>query len=105
MVVQSEFFDAPMGARDWWLVPEEGEIDLCLEDPGCEIDVLIKSSLAAITAVWTCQESFNSAMKKGDIKALGDPGLTGKLQDWLRSSLLSRLGTLDKLPGLNWNVQ
>ncbi len=105
MVVQSEFFDAPMGARDWWLVPEEGEIDLCLEDPGCEIDVLIKSSLAAITAVWTCQESFNSAMKKGDINALGDPGLTGKLQDWLRSSLLSRLGTLDKLPGLNWNVQ
>ena len=29
IVVQFEYFDAPQGARDWWLVSENGEIDLC----------------------------------------------------------------------------
>ena len=105
VVVQFEYPDAPKGARDWWLISEKGEIDLCLEDPGYEIDVLIKSSLAAMTAVWTCQLQFKDAVKKGDIKALGDTKLTNKLQGWLRSSLLSKLGTLGELPNLDWNLQ
>lgn len=104
VVVQFEYWDAPKGARDWWLISENSEIDLCLEDPGHEIDVLIKSSLATMTAVWTCQLRFRDAVKKGEIKALGNSKLTSKLQEWLRSSLLSRLGTLDELPQLAWDI-
>ena len=102
VVVQFEYSDAPKGAQEWWLVSEDGEIDLCLDDPGYEIDLLITSSLAAITAVWTCQISLNDAIKRGEIKVLGNAQLTSKLQDWLCSSLLSKLGTLNELPKLDW---
>jgi len=102
VVVQFEYPDAPKGAQDWWLVSEAGEIDLCLTNPGHEIDLLIIAPLAAITAVWTCQTPLNDAIKKGDIKVLGNGQLSNKLQDWLCSSLLSKLGTSDQLPKLQW---
>jgi DNA-binding HxlR family transcriptional regulator len=104
IVVQFEFPDAPKGERDWWLVSENGEIDLCLKNPGYDVDIMIKCSLKTMSAIWVCQQHFRDAVKKGDIKVLGDTKLTSKLQDWLRSSPLARLGTIDKLPELAWNI-
>jgi len=100
--VQFEYPDAPKGANLWWLIAENGEVDLCLNDPSYEIDLIINSSLAVMTAVWTCQIKFNDAVKSQDIKVLGDNKLSKNLQNWLCSSLLSKLGTLDKIPPLNW---
>lgn len=103
IVVQFEYSDTPKAARDWWLVAEKGEIDLCLNDQGFDVDIMIKCSLKAMTEVWVCQKRFRDAVKNGDIKVAGDPKLINKLQDWLRSSPLSRLGTLENLPELVWN--
>jgi len=103
IVVQFEFIDALEGVRDWWLISQNGEIDLCLTDNGYEVDIVIKCSVKAMTEVWICQRSFNDAVKQGDIKVMGDPKLAGKLQSWLRSSPLSKLGTMEKLPVLNWH--
>ena len=102
IVVQFEYPDAPKGGRDWWLVSENGEIDLCLRDPGHDVDIVIKCSLKTMTEIWICQQQFRNAVKHGDIKVTGDSKLASKLQDWLRSSPLSRLGTIDELPELVW---
>lgn len=103
IVVQFEYYDAPKDARNWWLVAEKGEIDLCLNDQGFDVDIMIKCSLKAMTEVWVCQKRFHDAVKNGDIKVTGDSKLSNKLQDWLRSSSLSKLGTVDNLPKLVWN--
>lgn len=101
-VVQFEYADAPKGARDWWLVSDAGEIDLCMIDPGHEVDVLIRCSLRAMTRVWTCQQSFRDAVRAHEIEALGDSKLTDRLQDWLRASGLSALGAHNGAPQLHW---
>ena len=105
VVVQFEYPDAPKGAKDWWLVSENGEIDLCLHDRGIDVDIVIRSSLKAMTKVWICEQSFNEAKKSGEITVLGAPALANKLQEWLRSSPLSKLGTLDALPTLDWGFE
>ncbi|MCK5263187.1 MAG: helix-turn-helix transcriptional regulator [Gammaproteobacteria bacterium] len=102
VVVQFEYPDAPKGGKHWWLVSDNGEIDLCLNDHGYEIDILIKCSLKVMTRIWVCEQSFNEAEKVGDIKILGDKKLANKLQDWLRTSPLSNLGTINSLPKLDW---
>lgn len=104
VVVQFEYQDAPKGARDWWLVSENEEIDLCLTDPGHEVDILIKCSLKVMTEIWICKKSFNDAAAKGEVAIMGDPALAGKLQTWLRSSPLAMLGTLETLPKLDWGL-
>ena len=101
IVVQFEYPDAPEGARDWWLVSENGEIDLCLNDPGYDVDIVIRCSLKTMTEIWTCQRSFNDAVKRRTVDVKGDSRLADRLQDWLRSSALSRLGAQRESPGLN----
>jgi hypothetical protein len=93
MVVQFEYPDAPRGKRDWWLVSKSGEVDLCLIDPGFDVDVMIKCPLKTMTEVWICQRQFRDAVKSGDIKVSGSTKLIGKLQEWLRASALARLGS------------
>ena len=102
VVVQFEYPDAPKGAKDWWLVSENGEIDLCLNDHGYDVDILIKCSLKVMTKIWICEQSFGEAAKIGNVAIMGDPKLANNIEDWLRSSPLSKLGTLDTLPKLDW---
>ena len=80
------------------------EVALCLSNPGHEVDIVIKCSLKTMSEIWICEQQFGDAVKKGDIKILGDAKLASKLQDWLRSSPLSRLGTIDELPELVWST-
>lgn len=104
IVLQFEYPDASKGATDWWLVSEDGDVDLCLVDPGHEVDIVIKSPLATMTAVWTCQITFKDAVRRGEIEVFGDAKLVEKLQDWLQSSALSRLGSLGGPPDLKWQA-
>lgn len=40
------------GPRLWWLVFDGGEADLCLKDPGYQVDLHVHASLRALTEVW-----------------------------------------------------
>lgn len=97
IVVQFEYPDAP----DWWLVSESSEIDLCLDDPGYDVDIVIRCSLKTMTEIWTCQRSFNEAVKLRKVEVKGDSKLADRLQDWLCSSALSRLGAQSESPDLH----
>lgn len=104
VVVQFEYPDAPIGANLWWLICDKGKVDLCLNDPGFEVDLLINCSLAVMTSIWTCQSDFDQAVKNRQIKVLGNKDLANNLSSWLCSSLLSKLGTVDEIPQLNWQI-
>jgi hypothetical protein len=104
IVVQFEYPDASKGAEDRWLVSEHGEIEPCLNDPGIEVDVVIKSALRTMTAVWTCKIEFDDAVRHGEIEVFGDSALTKNLSEWLQSSALSQLGSLDNPPNLDWTI-
>lgn len=104
IVVQFEYPDAPKGERNWWLVSEDGEMDLCLSNPGHDIDIFIKCSVKTMSGIWICQQRFNDAVNQGTVKVTGDPKLASKLQDWLRSSPLARLGSIGRFPELVWKA-
>lgn len=92
VVVRFHYPDAPRGAREWWLICERGQTDLCLEDPGHEVDVEIVAPLRVMTSVWTCQLPFHVAERRGEVKVFGNSDLRRRLPQWLRASYLSQLG-------------
>jgi len=102
VVVEFHYPDAPEGQRKWWLISENSEIDLCNDDLDFDVDVFIECSLTTMTQVWTCNTTFNEAVQNKQIKVLGDSILTEKMQSWIRSSVLSNLGTVEQLPTLDW---
>lgn len=101
VVVQMVCSEAPEGMQEWWLVAENGEVDLCHEDPGFEVDVVIHAELRAITEVWMRRRSFADAERAGRIKVYGDPDLHKRVPDWLCGSPIARKGeaSLQQSPG------
>jgi DNA-binding HxlR family transcriptional regulator len=85
-VIAFEFPDAKRGMRHWWLVAEEDQVDLCLDDPGYEVDVSILVSLRTMTRIWMGDESFANARAKGLLKLFGPSHLVRKFAGWFALS-------------------
>ncbi len=102
VVVQFDYPDAPSGSRQWWLVTENGEVDLCRTDNGFEVDVVVRCSLRTMTAIWTFQDRFEDAVKRRDVAVSGDAAVAARLKACLLGSALSRLGTRESPPALDW---
>lgn len=92
VTVLFEFNDAPEDMHRWWMVSEAGESDLCRENPGFDVDLLIRSSIRVITDVWMCRRSLADAERNGEVKVMGDQVLRRKLPAWLQGSPIARLG-------------
>ena len=62
---------------------KRNETDLCMTDPGFEVDLFIATDLRTMTAVWMGDVSLQSAMASGDLEADGPTELRRRLKDWL----------------------
>lgn len=71
------------GSRNWWLVVEGPEVDLCYYDPGHDVDLLVTASLRSMTAVWMGYTTVAEEMATGKIRLDGDASLSRRLRDWL----------------------
>jgi hypothetical protein len=82
-VVAFEFTDAPPNKRHWWLVSENSDADLCLTDPGYEVDLFIVTDVRTMTAVWTGDLSLDSAVASAALEVPGAPDHCRRLNGWL----------------------
>lgn len=92
VVVEFAFRDAPSGMGRWWLVSTEGRTDLCLKDPGYEVDVIVRCSVRALTAVWMRECSLQQAQRDGAIEVMGPRELLQCLSAWLGGSFIATMG-------------
>jgi DNA-binding HxlR family transcriptional regulator len=72
--------------RSWWLVIEaagSGKVDLCLTDPGFEIDLYVKSQLRSMTAIWMGFSTVAKEVEAGNVELIGDADITKSMQRWL----------------------
>src|SRR5688500_2268153 len=53
VVIHFKFRDARPGEGAWWLVVEHGVADLCRDDPGRELTLVVDATVRALTDVWT----------------------------------------------------
>lgn len=79
-----------LASRNWWLVVEPSGTDLCLTDPGHEVDLLVTAPLRAMTAVWMGLTSLSTEVEAHRISLDGDPALARSMRDWLGLSPFAR---------------
>ena len=82
VVVQFEFPSLPPRKRFYWLVDDGREVDVCLTDPGMEVDVDISADLRALTRVWMGDERFEIAARQGLIRVRGPSRYSSKVPGW-----------------------
>jgi DNA-binding HxlR family transcriptional regulator len=73
--------------KDWWLLVEKGDVDICTTCPGRDIDVYFTTTLRTMHDVWMGDRSYRDAIAAGDLTIEGDPALTRRVSSWLRPSV------------------
>ncbi|HKP23012.1 MAG TPA: helix-turn-helix domain-containing protein [Dongiaceae bacterium] len=69
--------------RNYWLVIDGRVVDLCLTDPGYEVDLFVECSLRTMTAIWMGLTSVQAELDAGRIELSGDKMLARSIQQWL----------------------
>jgi len=74
----------------WWIVLEEnGERDLCVENPGKGVDIQLRSDLRTMTEIWAGDTGIRAAKKDGRLQLSGNPMLIRTLPLWLRIGMFA----------------
>jgi len=82
-VVKFEFVDYATKMRYWWIVINKGDVDVCIKDPGYDVDLTISSDLKTMTAVWMGDTSIMKAMREKDVVVNGSSHLKKNIAVWL----------------------
>jgi DNA-binding HxlR family transcriptional regulator len=88
-VLGFEFTGAPCEPRRFWLVHENGSVDMCLKDPGYDVDVLVRSDLRLFIEAWRGIRDLRAEIRANRVKLAGRPAATRQLSRWLRLSSLA----------------
>jgi hypothetical protein len=80
-VLQFKFTDLKKFA-DWWVKIDGDETELCLDDPGGDVDVYFTSSLRTLTEVWMGDVSLRDARAGGKLRIVGTRAYLNDLGRW-----------------------
>lgn len=92
VVVRFDFRGVPAGhkaPKTYWLVLERPEVDLCIIEPGFEVDMYVDADLASFTRVWLGEVPIRQAIRDGDIKLNGERQSVKDFPSWLLLSTLA----------------
>jgi len=85
-VLKIEFTDMKSNKRFWWLVIRDGDVDVCVKDPGYDVDLVISSDLKTLTAVWMGDTTIMKALRENQVTVTGATALRNNIAAWLGSS-------------------
>jgi DNA-binding HxlR family transcriptional regulator len=67
----------------FWLVLQRPEVDLCLFDPGYEVNLEIDADVEALAHVYLGHRSLRQLMRSGEVEVHGAPRYRNALPSWL----------------------
>ena len=88
-VLRFEFVDYPSKLRLWWLVIADGEVDICLKDPGHEVTLYIQSTLKTMTRIWMGDLSVSKAKRDKLLNIKGNMAIKNSMSSWIGCSVFA----------------
>jgi DNA-binding HxlR family transcriptional regulator len=81
-VVHFVFDDVAGAARQWWIVIEGDDTDVCDIDPERPVSVTVRGGLRALTRVWRGDTTWAHAIKTGTVRLEGPTPLRRAVPAW-----------------------
>ncbi len=83
-VVQFIYPELPPQERNYWLIAKPGiPVDLCLIDPGHDVNLYITADLHAMASAWIGHSTLQNEIAKEKIKLIGDRALANSIENWM----------------------
>ena len=89
VVVHFRFPDAGEREQEWWLVVEAGRADLCRDDPGHELTLVVEASVRALTEVWTGDRLPAEVLASREVRLTGQSRDAEAFWEWLGTSMFA----------------
>ncbi|MFN0316246.1 MAG: winged helix-turn-helix transcriptional regulator [Burkholderiales bacterium] len=89
VVVNFNFSGVPAryrGARKFWLLLERSGVDVCVRDPGFEVDIWLDADLTTMAKVYLGDLAFSEGLREKKIRMRGMPSLIRQFPAWLLNS-------------------
>jgi len=90
-VVMFWFRDLPSKRSRYWLRLERPEVELCLTNPGFDVELTVETTLSAMVSVWMGDRSPQEAVRSGAIELKGQTRLTRAFPSWLLLSPFAKI--------------
>jgi Predicted transcriptional regulators len=76
----------------WWIVLEEnGERELCVNNPGKGVDIELRSDLRTMTEIWAGDTEIRTVKTNGKLELSGNPVLIRTVSSWLRIGMFANV--------------
>lgn len=75
--------------NQWWLVAADKNVDVCVRDPGKEVDIYFTTDLPTMIQLWMGDINYKSALSDDRLKLVGPSVLTRDINSWLKPSVFS----------------
>jgi SCP-2 sterol transfer family len=85
IVVHVHFTDEKRMSR-WWIVPSPQGGELCMEDPGREVDVTLTTDVRTLTEVYLGDVDFQRAVAERRLLVVGPRDLMNDIHQWFARS-------------------
>lgn len=95
-VLAFEFSCTCHGSKRFWLVVDQGRVDMYLKNPGYNVDLKISSDLRRFVEAWRGFRQLRDEIANGQISVEGPAELCQAFPDWL---MLSALATYPRARG------
>jgi DNA-binding HxlR family transcriptional regulator len=81
--IQFQYPELPDSRRNWWLVIDGGQVDLCGFDPGYEVNLLVRAPLRTMTAIWMGITPLRRELEAGTVELDGEPAIAKAIHQWI----------------------
>lgn len=87
--VQFHLTGVPSKYGRWWIVFENGEADLCIKDPGFEVDLYVTAPMRVAAEVWLGRRTIAEAVRSGDLTLDGPKNHISAFPRWFSLSIFA----------------
>lgn len=88
-VIEFEFSGTPTEFRRFWLVNEDGKVDMCLKYPGYETDLHVKADMRRFVEAWRGFRDLETEIRAGRIRLTGPKAMRSAFSGWMLLSGLA----------------
>ena len=81
--IKFEFTDYTSKLRFWWLVVKSDDVDVCIKDPGYDVDLTITTDLQTLTAAWMGDTTLMKAVREKKLILSGSSYLKKNISGWM----------------------
>lgn len=72
----------------FWLVLDGDDADLCLTDPGFEVDIYVDGHVSVMVRYWLGRTEISAAVRAGELRLTGDRTLVRAFPTWFRRAAI-----------------